>query len=91
MGAHLSLDIAARAYARYMAGLVREALGEDLVIRAPFPGGGDDFDPIDLDRAAILVVVETIGGTDPAAWGQALALILSVCGDRFLEVCDGGL
>lgn len=81
----------AQAYARHMAGLVRAALGEAPAILAPFPGGGEDVDPIDLDRAAILTIVETIGGTDPAAWGQTLVLLLSVCGDRFLEVCDGGL
>lgn len=81
----------AQAYARYMAGLVRAALGDGPANLVPFPDGCEDVDPIDLDRAAILTIVETIGGTDPAAWGRTLNLLLSVCGDRFLEVCDGGL
>lgn len=105
MGEHPPLDVVAKAYARHMARLVRDALSE---VPRPLPSGGEDFDridaidpnsaeittvveTIDLDRAAIHTIVETIGGGDPAAWGEILVLLLSVCGDRFLEVCDGRL
>lgn len=78
-------------YARAMALLVRAQNSKTSTATVAFPVGFEEIDPVDLERNAILAVAETIGGSDREAWGLVLVLLLSVCGERFLEVCNGDL